>query len=100
MADTWTRTFTAHERDWQALDDAREFIGSLGFSVGRLCGHDPIGVKFGDNWDIQKWRNLNYSERNQLDGRITGNWRRGPVTISMKPLTPEARAALPSGPIP
>ena len=50
------------------------------FSYAPLCGDAPVGLLYGD-WAIAKWRNLTPTERAQLDGRMEGEFRDGPVTI-------------------
>lgn len=55
-----------------------------------------MGLLYGD-WAIAKWRNLSPAERKQLDGRMEGDFRHGPVTIRINPkrmsLAPQEKAA-------
>lgn len=53
-----------------------------GYSVGEMCGPQPIGIMRGE-WQIAKWRNLTKREQDQLDGTITGNFRDGPVKVTI-----------------
>lgn len=67
-----------------ALYAAEDWCKANGISYGRLCGPGlPIGLMRGD-FDIQKWRNLRQSERAALDGKMSGNFRSGPITIDLK----------------
>ena len=47
--------------------------------------HDPTGLLFGHYDWIAKWRNLTPAERAQLHGTMSGDFREGPVVISLKP---------------
>ncbi|WP_426113482.1 hypothetical protein [Pseudomonas sp. DSP3-2-2] len=46
-------------------------------------GLDPVPVLKGD-FIIAKWKNLTRKEIAQLDGKIDGNFREGPVTVTLK----------------
>ena len=65
---------------FKAFHAAERFCEEQGFSVGRMCGPLPVGIKRGD-WDIQKWRNLSTADRKLMDGVIVGDLRDGPVTV-------------------
>ncbi len=65
--------------DWAALDAATAFLVEHGFSVGRMQARSPRGILFGD-FDIQKWRNLSRTEREELHGEMIGG-RGGPVSV-------------------
>jgi hypothetical protein len=67
-------TFAAHRA-------AVEFCAARGYSVGRMCGPEPIGIKRGPDWNIQKWKNMDSSTWKQLDGVLVGDMRNGPVTV-------------------
>lgn len=69
--------------DFVAFDAAREWVQSLGYSVGSMQRDEPIGLMAG-RWSISKWRSLSAKERDELDGTITGNKRNGPVTVMLK----------------
>ena len=43
----------------------------------------PVAVLKGD-WLIAKWKNLTKKEIAQLDGMVDGNFRDGPVTVTLK----------------
>ena len=43
----------------------------------------PVPVRGGD-FIIAKWKNLTRKEIAQLDGKIDGNYREGPVTVTLK----------------
>ena len=67
--------------DFKAIDDARAWLKSRGYSLGTMCGDAPMGFKQGQ-WNIAKWFNLDMSDTAQLDGCIISkNFRNGPVKI-------------------
>jgi hypothetical protein len=88
-------TFT-RDGDFEALHAAQDWCRENGISYGSLCRDDPVGLLYGD-WAIAKWRNLSPAERKQLDGRMEGDFRHGPVTIRINPkrmsLAPQEKAA-------
>lgn len=67
--------------DFEACRAAEKWCVERGISVGDMQGPAPRGLLVGDFW-IAKWRNLNAAEKRALDGRMTGDMRRGPVTIA------------------
>jgi hypothetical protein len=72
-------------RDFEASDKAEAWCEARGLSVGRMQGPDQRGILLGA-YDIQKWRNLNHGERMALHGVMSGDMRRGPVHVDLKPL--------------
>ncbi|MBP2232485.1 hypothetical protein J2847_005814 [Azospirillum agricola] len=76
-----TKAFT-EAGDFVAVRAAERWLAENGFSVGRMQAHAPRGILMGDNWDIQKWRNLTRKERAELDGILIGD-RNGPAEILM-----------------
>lgn len=89
-------TFTG-TRDFEANDKAEAWCEAHGLSVGRMQGAEQRGILLG-NFDIQKWRNLNHGERMALHGVMSGDMRRGPVHVDLKPaiyqqVTAKAHAA-------
>lgn len=73
---TGTRAFEA-----AALADA--WCREQKISVGPLQRGAARGLMRGDAM-ISKWRNMTNAEHNQLDGRMTGDMRTGPVEIWMR----------------
>jgi hypothetical protein len=67
--------------DFEACRAAEKWCGERGISVGEMQGPAPRGLLVGDFW-IAKWRNLNDAEKRALNGRMTGDMRHGPVTIT------------------
>lgn len=66
---------------FSALRSAEKYLKDKGYSVGPMCGDEPIGFLRGD-YNIMKWRNLSESDRFQLDGKIiSDNFRDGNVRI-------------------
>jgi hypothetical protein len=74
-----SKTFTSDET-FAAHRQAERFCRERNFSVGRMCGPEPIGIKRGC-WDIQKWKNISREDRKILDGALVGDMRNGPVTV-------------------
>jgi hypothetical protein len=68
------------ERDFGAMREAERFLEEQGFSYGLNERGSPRGIQFG-LCDIAKWRDLTAEERAELDGRMTGDMRSGPVTV-------------------
>lgn len=58
--------------DFAAVRRAEQLLQAHGFSVGTTQRGSPHGILFG-NYDIQKWRNLNVSERAALHGILDGD---------------------------
>ena len=83
---TGTPNFDAYHR-------AEAFLVAHGFSVGRMQGAAPIGIKYGA-YNIQKWHNLRPSDRAALDGVISGDKRNGPVRIKVTAPTREIAQAM------
>ena len=71
------------EGDFQAYYEALDWLDQKGISYGPSCAMSPIALLFGDH-SIAKWRNLTSAERAEVHGTMTGNFRHGPVTISIK----------------
>jgi len=78
----FVKTFSAHG-EFSALGDATEWVRSRGYSLGIMCGNEPIAFKKG-YWNIQKWRNLSADDRFNIDGVVTSDdFRDGDVTIKI-----------------
>lgn len=69
-------TFSSH---YEAEKQLRE----MGYSIGSMCGGEPIGFACGEKYDyISKWYNMTGAEHNLLDGVMVSNdWREGSVDI-------------------
>ena len=52
-----------------AITAARLWLEAHGYSIGSMCGDEPMGIKYGD-FLIAKWRNLG-PDKSRLDGVIT-----------------------------
>ena len=69
------------DKAFAAFEEAVTFCKERDFSVGRMQREAPVGVKKGD-WDIQKWRNLDFEDKKLMDGFIVGlDKRNGPVGV-------------------
>lgn len=71
-----TGTFMAYYAAHRWCDDN-------GYSYAPMCHPEPTAIMKGD-WIIAKWRNLTAKERRESHGYITGNFREGPVKITIK----------------
>jgi hypothetical protein len=60
------------EGDFAAVRRAEFLLQAHGFSVGTMQRGSYRGILFG-NYEIQKWRNLNVSERAALHGILDGD---------------------------
>jgi hypothetical protein len=76
-------TFTG-EADFEAMHKAEAWCEARGLSVGRNDRFDMRGILLG-NFDIAKWHNLNHGHRMALHGVMSGDMRRGPVHVDLKP---------------
>lgn len=68
--------------DFQAMRTAKQWCRDNGVSFASAFGPEPLGLMRG-KFIIAKWCNLNQKERQQLDGKMEGDMRKGPVTITM-----------------
>jgi hypothetical protein len=73
------------ERDFEASGKAEAWCEAHGLSVGELARNDQRGILLGD-FAIAKWHNLNHGHRMALHGVMSGDMRRGPVHVDLKPL--------------
>jgi hypothetical protein len=78
--------------EWKANDAPEAWLAERGFSVGRMQAHSPRGILFGE-YDIQKWRNLDTREREELHGRMTGSARHGPIVLELFSWAPREAVA-------
>ena len=78
----FTKTFT-EPGTFQALYAAEKWLDENGYSYGPGSAMHPTPVLKGD-FMIAKWKNLTRKEIAQLDGKIDGNFREGPVTVTLK----------------
>lgn len=94
MSTDFTREFDL-PGDFNALNAAVSWLRGRRFSVGLMQGPDPMGILFGPNILVAKWRNLNTKQRQEQHGVITGESKRnGPITVTIFATAPaEARRA-------
>jgi len=70
--------------DFSAFQQAEDWVASMGYSSGSMCGKEPIGLANGDAY-IAKWYNLSGSDRGALDGTMTStDFRDGDVIVTIK----------------
>lgn len=90
MTAAFTRTFT-DQGDFAAYRAAESFLRARGFSVGTMQDGDPVGIIFGRQVVVAKWRHLTQAQRDELHGLITGDAKRtGPITIEIFAHAPAA----------
>lgn len=70
--------------DFEASGKAEAWCEEHGLSVGEMARHDQRGILLGE-FHIAKWHNLNHAERMALHGVMSGDMRRGPVHVDLKP---------------
>lgn len=68
--------------NFEACRAAEEWCAERGISVGTMQRNEPRGLALGQ-YRIAKWTNLRPHEIEDLDGRMTGNMRSGPVVIEL-----------------
>ena len=70
------------EGTFQAFYKAEAFVKDLGFTVGSMCGPEPIGFAKGYDY-VAKWRNLTQGDKSSLDGLLLneGGFREGGVSV-------------------
>ena len=76
---------------FQSLYAAQKWLEQNGYSFGSTCLEMPIGILKGD-FIIAKRKNLTKAEIAQLDGRLSGDMRNGPVMIQLT-AAPDQEAA-------
>lgn len=69
--------------DFSAFYAAVVFLEARGFTVGPGSIGNPCGIMYGRDWQIAKWKNLTAQEKAQLHGALSGDRRRGPVTVAI-----------------
>lgn len=78
----FTKTFT-EIGTFEALYAAQKWLTQNGFSYGPSCVMHPMPILKGD-FLIAKWKNLTKGEIAGLDGKLEGNMREGPMTVTLK----------------
>jgi hypothetical protein len=77
------KIFKHNGQAFSAISEAEKWCKENGYSVGTMCAEYPMGIKKG-NYHIEKWRNLSSEDIDKLDGHISGEFRSGDVTITLK----------------
>ncbi len=77
-----------------AMYAAEAWCRENGISFGQSCVTGPTGLLFGRFDWIAKWRNLTAKERAQLHGTMSGDFREGPVVITLKDEAVQAHSFL------
>lgn len=68
---------------FNSLYAAQNWLAERGYSYGPGSVMCPMPVLKGD-YQIAKWKNFTKQEIAQLDGKIDGNFRDEPVTVTLK----------------
>jgi hypothetical protein len=68
--------------DFQASYAAERWLCSRGFSVGSSQAGAPRAIWYGDCY-ISKWRGLTAADKRDMDARMDGDGRSGPVRITL-----------------
>lgn len=77
------KVFTNTGEAFSAINEAREWLGKNGFSVGSMEGRCPIGVHRGDAY-ISKWTRMSLEEQRKLDGMLESHdFRDGDVVLTV-----------------
>lgn len=68
---------------FKAYYAAEQRLKDLGYTVGSMCGPEPIGFADSDNYHyVAKWYNISREEKSMLDGvMISPGFREGGVTL-------------------
>ena len=77
-----------HNGDWNALRQAEKFCKQSGYDYGSMDSPNPIAVVKGDYYTHElklphKWHNFTPTQRKKVDGVITGDFRNGPVCLTI-----------------
>lgn len=78
---------------WQAKEAAEAWCRENGISVGQSSADGPSGLLFGEYDWIAKWRNMTPKEQADLHGTMDGDFREGPVIVTLKDSAVTAHAA-------
>jgi hypothetical protein len=71
------------EGTFQSYYEAEKRLRAMGYTIGSMCGDEPIGFADAERVEyIAKWRNIDYKDRDRVDGvMISDDWREGSVGI-------------------
>lgn len=87
----------SNKGDFEASNAAEDWLRAHGFSFGSMQAGSPRAVWFGDCY-ISKWRHLSAAEKRDMDARMEGDGRHGPVRITLSAsASAGARAAFEQG---
>lgn len=75
--------FKSDGTEFSAIAKAESWLKANGYSIGSMQGNNPIGVMRGDVY-ISKWFNMTPDEQLSLHGTLTGDYRNGDVTLTIK----------------
>jgi hypothetical protein len=79
------KTFKNTGDTFSGVRAAEDYIRQLGYSLGSMERHRPIGLLKGEGHYISKWTRMTDAEHNQLDGWLEGpDYREGDVTVVLR----------------
>ncbi|ADP17368.1 hypothetical protein AXYL_04048 [Achromobacter xylosoxidans A8] len=75
-------------KDFEAFNAAEDWCRKNDIAMGSMERDCPIGLMWGaDAHEVSKWTRMTRAEQDAMDGRLTGNKRHGPITITIMPRT-------------
>jgi hypothetical protein len=77
------KVFKSTGEDFSGITQAESWLKDNGYSFGSMQRSNPIGVVKGDAY-ISKWFNMTPNDKLSLDGTLTGDYRNGDVTLTLK----------------
>ena len=86
----FVQTFEAAGNNYEALNEAIDFLNGHGFMCGPTQNGSPIGVMYGDV-TVAKWRDLSAEDIADLHGRLESkgpSFSTGPITFRARPDAP------------
>lgn len=73
------------EGTFEALSQAQKWCLENDIAMGSLERDRPVGLMWGaEEHFISKWTRMTKAEQDELDGRLTGDKRHGPIEIHIK----------------
>ncbi len=69
--------------DFEACNAAERWLTEQGYSVGEMERTNPRGIVRGQFY-VTKWSRYSRQQHSNFDGRMTGDFRSGPVYVEIK----------------
>lgn len=77
------KTFPNTGDDFSGLYAAKDWLQENDFAIGSPQRDAPLGIKKDKDSYVPKWGNMDDDEIESLDGKMTGNYRNGTVTVEL-----------------